>query len=329
MKAAFIKKTGSPDVIQWGDMPIPAIKEHEVLVKVSAVAVDPIDTYFRSGKYVPLQPLPLPFIIGRDMVGTVSNLGSKVTKFKPGQRVWSNSLGIQGRQGSFAEYAAVDENLLYPVPNNVDDKTIVSVIHAGATACLGLIREAMLKASDIIFVSGGGGNIGSAVIQLAKGRGATVFTSTTGKEKLEWCKSLGADLVLDYKKDNIEERVKKAAPQGVDVFWDTSSDPNFDLAVSLMARKGRIILMSGSDAHPPFPVGPFYNKECSLRGFTINSANVNELHQCAEVINLCLEKDQIKGKIAQVLPLSEAAKAHAMMESKPEVWGKIVLTVPC
>lgn len=325
MKAAFIRKTGGPEMIEWGEIPTPAIKDDEVLVKVSAVAVNPIDAYIRSGKY-PLN-LPLPFIIGRDMIGTVSKVGNSVAAFKPGQRVWSNSLGIEGRQGAFAEYAAVPESLLYPAPGGVDDKAIVSVLHAGATACIGLIREAMLKASDTIFVNGGGGNIGSAVIQLAKGRGARVFTSTSGQEKMDWCKSLGADLVLDYRKDKIEEKVQEAALDGVNVFWDTSRQPNFDLAVALLARKGQIILMAGADARSPFPVGPFYQKECSMKGFTLSRARPAELSQYADMINLCLERKQLKSKIAQVLPLSEAAKAHALIESQPEVWGKIVLTV--
>lgn len=327
MKAAFIEKTGAPDVIQWGELPMPSLNDNQVLVKVTAVAVNPVDIYFRSGKYTAVPPLPIPYIIGRDMVGIVDKIGSKVSNFKPQQRVWSNSLGLHGKQGSFAEYVAVDENLLYHAPRNVDDVTIASVLHAGATACLGLIREAMLKSTDTLFVNGGGGNIGSALIQLGKGRGARVITATSGQEKIDWCKSLGADLIIDYKEENVLNKIKQAAPNGVDVFWDTSRNPNFDLAVDMLAKKGRIILMAGSGSHPPFPVGPFYQKECSMKGFTINAATAVELQQCADIINLCLEKEQLTAKIAQKLSLSEAAKAHMMIEGKPEVWGKIILTV--
>lgn len=325
MKAAYIKKTGTPNVIEWGDLPIPEITDNEVLVKVSAVAVNPVDTYIRSGKYH--QNIPLPFIIGRDMVGVVEKVGSKVMDFKLGQRVWSNSLGAYGRQGSFAEYVVVDHDFLYHAPEEVDDKLIVSVLHSGATAALGLIREAMLKSTDMIFINGGGGNIAAAVIQLAKGRGAYVITSTSGKEKVDWCKAIGADIVLDYKEDDLIARMKEIAPDGVNVFWDTSRHPNFDVAVSLLAMKGQIILMAGSGSKPEFPVGPFYNKECSMKGFSLLSANAKELKQCADIINLCLERKQLKSKIAYVMPLSEAAKAHAMMEAPDEVWGKIVLTI--
>lgn len=324
MKAAFFKKTGEPNVIEWGDQPTPTINDDQVLVKVSAVSVNPLDTYIRSGKYKP--QLPQPYIIGRDMVGTVSKVGSDVKDFKPGQRVWSNSLGYGGKQGSFSEYVAVDQDYLYHAPENVDDKLIAAVAHTGATAALGLIRDAKLRATDTIFINGGGGSIGSAVIQLAKARGAHVIVSTSGQDKIDWCKSIGADVVFDYKKDNIEEKVKEVAPDGVNVYWETSRNPNFDLAAAILAKRGRFILMSGSGSTPPFPVGTFYNKECTLKGLTILMASPIELRQCADLINMCMERNQLKGKIAQVLPMSDAAKAHAMMEAKPEVWGKIVLT---
>lgn len=266
-------------------------------------------------------------ILGLDMVGIVEKVGRHVKQFKPGQRVWSNSLGVHGRQGSFAEYVAVDENLLYPAPANVDDVSVVAVLQSGATACLGLIRVAMLKSSEIIFINGGAGNVGSAVIQMASARGARVFTATSGQEKLEWCKSLGAELVLDYRKNDLEIRVKELAPQGVDVFWDTSRHPNFDVSVGLLAPKGRIVLMAGADARPSFPVGPFYHKECILKGFSLLRATPIELKEAAEMINLCLTQNKLKCKIAHVMPLKEAAKAHALMESQQELWGKIVLKV--
>jgi NADPH2:quinone reductase len=325
MKAAFFRKTGEPNVIEWGDLPTPAINDDQVLVKVAAVTVNPLDTYIRSGKYTP--KLPQPYIIGREMVGTVSKVGAHVTEFKPGQRVWTSSLGYGGKQGSFAEYVAVDQDYLYHAPANADDKLLVSVVHTGSTAALGLIRDAQLRATDTIFVNGGGGSIGSAVIQLAKARGAYVIVSTSGQDKIDWCKSIGADIVFDYKKDNLEEKVKEMAPDGVNVYWETSRNPNFDLGINILAKRGRFILMSGSGSNPPFPVGPFYNKECTLKGLTILMASPAELRQCADLVNMCIERNLLKSKIAQVLPMSEAAKAHAMMEARPEIWGKIVLTV--
>lgn len=327
MKAAFIKKTGAPKDIEYGDLPPPDVQDSEVLVKVSAVAVNPIDTYVRSGKYTFMQPLPLPFIVGCDAVGVVTHIGKDVKEFKPGQRVWTNRMGILGRQGSFAEYIAVDQGLLYPAPENIDDIALVAVLHSAATACVGLIRAAMLKASEIIFVNGGAGSVGSAIIQLAVARGARVIAATSGTEKIEWCRKMGAELVLDYHKDNFVEKIKSIAPQGVDVFWDTSQHPNFEVSVPLLTVRGRIVLMAGANSHPTFPVGLFYNKECMMKGFSLISAGQLELKGCAEIINRCLVDGKLHAKIAEVLPLSEASKAHSMIESNSGPWGKIVLKI--
>lgn len=326
MKAAFIRKTGKPEVIEWGTLPSPEIKENEVLVKVSAVAANAVDTYIRSGHYPLMPSLATPFIIGRDMAGTVERLGSGVHGFAVGDKVWTSSAGINSPQGSFADSVAINSAYLYHAPKKVDDLELVSVIHSATTACLGLMRVAQLKANDVLFVNGAGGNVGSAIIQIAKARGSRVIAATSGKEKIDWCKSLHADLVLDYKKDNFEEKVKAFSPEGVNVFWDTSRHPNFDVSISLMAHRGRIVLMAGADARPEFPVGPFYRKELTMGGFVINYASALELRQCADLINVSLENGLLKGKVAEVLPMSEAAKSHTMMESNPDLWGKIVLT---
>jgi len=327
MKAAFFRKTGGPDVIEWGDLPLPELKDDDLLVKTTAVALEHVDTYVRSGKY----PLPknasLPFIVGHDVVGVVEKVGKNVSDFKPGQRVWSVTLGSNGLQGTCSEYVVAPAFHFFPVPDHVDDLEIIAVAQPGITACLGLIRIAMLKNNEIIFVNGGGGSVGSALIQLAALRGARVFASTTGQEKIDWCKSCGAELVVDYKKNDIEKKVRELAPNGVDVFWDTSRQPHFDLSVSLLAFKGRIVIMAGSGSNPPFPVGPFYLKEGTMRGFALFNADPAELKGYAEIINRCVQEKCLKYKIAQVLPLSETAKAHTLLESQPNLWGKILLKV--
>src|SRR6516162_9356175 len=114
MKAAFIETTGSPDVIRYGDLTRPTPKAGEVLVRVAAVAVNPIDLYIRSG--LVQMPLPKPFIIGCDLAGAVEEVGPQAVRFKKGDRVWGSNQGLLGRQGTFAEYAAVQENWLYPTP---------------------------------------------------------------------------------------------------------------------------------------------------------------------------------------------------------------------
>ncbi|MDZ7619951.1 MAG: alcohol dehydrogenase catalytic domain-containing protein, partial [Patescibacteria group bacterium] len=140
MKAAYIERTGAPDAIVFGELPKPKPVGTQVLVKVAAVAVNPIDTYIRAG-IVPAQ-LPEPYILGCDLAGTVESLGPDATRFKPGERVWGSNQGLLGRQGTFAEYAAVDESWLYPTPDEVDDQHAAAIALVGITAHLGLFREA-------------------------------------------------------------------------------------------------------------------------------------------------------------------------------------------
>src|SRR5438132_4364795 len=138
MKAAYIETTGGPEVIRYGDLPQPVPKEGEALVRVGAVAVNPIDTYIRSGAVA--MPLPKPFVIGCDLAGTVEAVGPGVKRFKAGDRVWGSNQGLLGRQGTFAEYACVLEDWLYPTPAGVSDQEVAAVALTGITAHLGLFR---------------------------------------------------------------------------------------------------------------------------------------------------------------------------------------------
>src|SRR5262245_36353170 len=119
MKAAYIEATGAPEVIRYGDLPNPVPKEREVLVKVAASAVNPIDTYIRGGAVA--MPLPFPFVVGCDLAGTVTVAGSGSTRFKVGDRVWGSNQGLLGRQGTAAEFASVKEDYLYPIPPGVKE----------------------------------------------------------------------------------------------------------------------------------------------------------------------------------------------------------------
>ena len=219
VKAAFISSTGAPDVIQFGELPDPSPSSSGVLVRVGAVSVNPIDTYVRGGM-IPM-PIPNPYIIGCDLAGTVEAVGPDATRFKVGDRVWGTNQGLLGRQGTFSELAAVDEEWLYPVPDEVSFEDAAALSLVGITAHLGLVREAALKEGETIFVNGGSGGVGSTVIQVAKAMGAKVIATAGTAEKCELCQNLGADVTINYKEDDIEAAVAEAAPDGVNVFWET------------------------------------------------------------------------------------------------------------
>ena len=328
MKAAYIRTPGAPDVIQYGDIPDPTLGPGQALVKMSAVSVNPIDTYIRNGANY--WPLPDPFVIGCDLAGTVVAVAEGVKNVQVGQRVWCSNQGLMGRQGSFAELCAIDSHWLYPTPDKVSDQDAAACALVGITAHLGLFRTARLQPGETIFVRGGVGGIGSMVMQMAKTVGAKVITTAGSAEKAYRCQQLGADVVIDYTRENVAERIKAAAPAGVNVFWETLREPNFDEAVASMAERGRMVLMAGRDARPPFPVGPFYVKGCSLLGVVMFKATPEEQRQAASDINHWLDRGQLKAIIDRVLPLAQAAEAHRLQEAhtvqkQSSLQGKLVL----
>lgn len=329
MKAAFIEKTGPAlEVIQYGEFPKPTLAPNQVLVRMTAVAVNPIDTYIRNGANY--WELPKPFVIGCDLAGVVEEVGAEATRFKPGTRVWCSNQGLLGRQGTFAEYSAVDEQWLYPIPDGVSDETVAASALVGITAHLGLFREAEIKPGKTIFVNGGSGGVGSMVVQMAKLAGAKVIATAGSDEKCAALQALGADVALNYKSDDLAVAVKSAAPAGVNIYWETVREPDFDKIVPLLAERGRIILMAGRDARPQFPVGPFYVKGCSLHGFVMFKATAEEQRICSNDLNHWFSTGQLKAHISHRLPLSKAAEAHHLQEENTlrkagTLAGKIVL----
>src|SRR5256714_5873804 len=256
MKAAYIQQTGPPENIVYDELPAPKPGPTQCLIKAGAVAVNPVDTYIRSG--LVQMPLPFPFIVGCDLAGAVVEVGSAATRFEPGDRVWGSNQGLLGRQGSFAEFCAIDESWLYPTPKGVSDEQAAAIALVGITAHLGLVRDAKLQKGETIFVHGGSGGVGSTVVQMAKAVGARVISTAGSDKEGELCRKVGANFVLNYKTQDLETELKKIAPAGVSVWWETLREPNFELAVGVLAARGRMIVMAGREARPPFPFWPFF-----------------------------------------------------------------------
>jgi NADPH2:quinone reductase len=330
VKAAYIEKTGAPEVIQYGDLPEPRPGPGEVLVQVKAVAVNPIDLYIRAGTVA--MPLPKPFIIGCDLAGVVAALGPQASRFKVGDRVWGSNQGLLGRQGTFAEKVAVAEDWLYPIPEGVTEIQAVAAGLAGITAHLGLFRCANLQPGETVFVNGGTGGVGSMVVQMARAVGARAITTVGSQEKAALVRSWGADCVLNYRTDDVPARVRDfTRGQGVQVWYETQREPDFLRTVDLMAQRGRIVIIAGRTAQPIFPVGPFYVKGLSLFGFAMFNATTAEQRRAAEDINRWLAAGKLHVPIGKTLPLAGAAAAHRLLEENTlhkagTLIGKVVLT---
>lgn len=327
MKAAYIERTGPAADICLGELPSPEPEylaaDRSALVRVEAVAINHVDTYIRSGAY-PVE-LPLPFIIGRDMVGQVLAVGDKVRRFRAGEAVWSNCLGIDGLQGTFAETIVVPEERLYHLPRGVEPLQAVAAVHSALTAVIGLFTKAQLAAGDTLFINGGSGNVGLAVLQIAKAAGARVGVTAGSEEKAHWCHEMGADLVVNYHRENIGQAIRGFAPDGLDICWEATPSPTgLERAVPFMAPHGQLVMVAGSEQPVAFPAKLFYQRNCSLHGFTVTGITVADLQAYARQINAWLERKVLKPKIAEIMPLSQAAQGHQMLE-EGKVFGKIVL----
>jgi len=328
MKAAYFSATGGPEVLQFGELPTPEPKAGEILVRVRASTVNPIDTYVRSG----LAAIggPFPFITGRDFAGTVVAVGPGVTKHKAGDRVWGANQGMGGRTGSCAEFCLTGENHAYPVPPKVTDEQSAASALVGITAHLGLFQCGRLQPGEWVHVSGGTGGVGMMVIQMAKAAGAKVSTAVGSDEKAALAKKLGADVVLNYKTDDVPAKAKELTG-GLNLWYETQPPGDLDKVVDAMAPRGRIIVMAGRLAKPTFTNGPFYVKGLSMHGFAMFNFSPEEQAACAAAINGWLAAEKLSALVGRRFALAETAAAHRLQEENTlkkagTLTGKIVIT---
>jgi NADPH:quinone reductase-like Zn-dependent oxidoreductase len=320
--AAYVEQRGPAGSIRVGELPVPDLGPDDVLVAVSEVSVNPVDTYVRSGRYD--TPIPLPFIVGRDLVGTVAAVGSAVRGLAEGDAVWANSLGHAGRQGASTELAVVARDRLYRLPAGVDPEAAVAVAHPAVTAYLGWFLRARIRPGWTVFVGGGAGNVGISAIEMARFAGARVVASARDVHT-ERVLAAGADAVVDYRSPDLADRIATAAPDGVDVYWDTSGTNDSEVAAAVLKPGGRMLVTA---ARTPVTVAlaPLYTHDITIDGFVISRASAAEFAQAAELINTMLAAGRLTTRITERLPLARAADAHRLMEDG-EVDGRLLLTI--
>lgn len=321
MRAAYIEQRGPAENIQYGTLPEPVASPGEVLVQVDAVAVNPVDTFVRSGSYP--TAIPLPFVVGRDLVGTVVQASEG---FRTGDRVWCSSLGYDGRQGATAEFAAVPADRLYELPSDVDPVVAVAVAHPASTAYLATVEYGDIRPGETVLIVGAGGNVGSAAVSLAAGSGARVI-AVASQRSLDRCVQLGAHEVYDYTSDWVS-LVSKIHRGAVDVYVDTSGINDIAAAVDLLAPHGRIILISGDgtpETQRQVPLGPLYRKSGSIRGFVMSRASTRQLAAAAQRTAVLLAGGGLTPNSIDLMQFSEAAQAHRRIETEVMGGTRLVL----
>src|SRR5438270_13188293 len=246
MKAFILDRYGSADHVRAGDTPDPELREDDVLVQVHAAGVNLLDSKIRIGEFKRILPYRLPLILGHDVAGVVVRVGSRVRRFKPGDEVYARP--ADGQIGAFAEFSAIKEDDVAIKPKALTMEEAASIPLVGLTAWQALIERANLKQGQKVFIQAGSGGVGTFAIQLAKHIGATVAT-TTSSANTNLVKALGADIVVDYKKDDFEKVL-----QNYDVVLHSQDSAALEKSLRVLKPGGTLISISGPP-DPPFARG--------------------------------------------------------------------------
>src|SRR5205814_1129894 len=241
MKAFIVDRYGSADRVRAGEVPEPEMREDDVLIEIHAAGVNPLDSKIRDGEFKRLLPYRLPLILGNELAGVVIRAGSRVRRFKPGDEVYARP--DKSRIGAFAEFIAVSEDDLAIKPKSLTMEEAAAIPLVGLTAWQALIEKANLKKGQKVLIHAGSGGVGTFAIQLAKHVGATVAT-TTSAANIELVRRLGADIVIDYKKDSFEEILRDC-----DVVLNSLDAQTLKKSLRVLKSGGNLISISG----PPDP----------------------------------------------------------------------------
>jgi NADPH:quinone reductase-like Zn-dependent oxidoreductase len=332
MKAFIVKRYGKKEKLQFADIAEPPINEKDILVHVHAAGVNLLDAKVRNGEFKTFLPYKAPFPLGHDVAGIVTKVGSGVTKFKVGDEVYARP--SDHRIGTFAEFISMNENDAALKPTNISMEEAASIPLVGLTAWQALIEKANLKKGQKIFIQAGSGGVGTFAIQLAKHLGAIVAT-TTGTNNIDLVKSLGADIVVDYKKEDFETILKD-----YDVVLNSQDTKTLEKSLRIVKLNGKVISISG----PPDPdFGIQINANWFLKillkflsagirkkakrlgvnfSFLFMRAEGNQLAEITSLINAGV----IKPVIDKVFPFEQTNEALAYVESG-RAKGKVVIKV--
>ena len=332
MQAFLVDRYGKSGNTRIGEAPVPAVGEHDVLVQVHAASVNPVDFKIRDGELKQVLRFHLPLILGNDLAGVVTQVGAKVTRFRPGDAVYGRP--DKSRIGAFAEFIAMREADVARKPANTTMLEAASLPLVGLTAWQALVERANVQPGQTVLIHAGSGGVGTFAIQLAKHLGATVAT-TTGTTNVEMVKRLGADIVVDYKKERFEDVLRD-----VDVVLDTLGPENVAKSFRVMKPGGKLISISG----PPDPAfarefGLGWPLEQAMRLLSWRTRRQARQHGVSysflfmrpdgeqlQQITALVEAGIIQPVIDQVFPFAQTQEALAYVETG-RAKGKVVIQV--
>ncbi|MCU4925980.1 zinc-binding dehydrogenase [Halobacteria archaeon AArc-dxtr1] len=319
MRAVRLREHGGPEVLQVEDVNRPEPDADELLVEVAAAGVNPVDTYFCDGSY---EPVALPFTPGVDFAGTVTAVGTAVSEFAVGDRVYGTGIGNGTHQGAYAEYATVPTDRVVHLPDGVDAADAGAAGVVGVTAWRALVDLADLDPAEYCLVHGGSGGVGHVAVQLAAAVGARPI-ATAAPEYHDVLRELGAETVLDYSRDDLVQPVLEASDGGVDVVLDHRLDEYLQFDADVAATGCRVVGIGENSPDPAFSNdGVARSNDVSYHFMSM--FNTPDLRVPLRGIAHLLETGAIEIRTARSddLDAADAAQSAVLSES---LFGKVVL----
>lgn len=318
MKAIIVKEFGDTDVLNYEETADLQPNANQILVKIEAAGVNPVDTYIRSGTHA--QKPELPYTPGKDAAGIIEKTGENISKFKTGDRV----LTTGSVTGTYAEFCLCEENQLIKLPENVSFEQGAGVFVPFATAYRALFQKAKVQSGETLLVHGASGAVGVAAIQWAKNAGLKIIGTASSESGKNLAKEQGADFVFDHSKEHYLEEIKDVTGgKGVDVILEMLANENLQKDFEVLKMFGRITVIGnrGSlDFNPRAAMG----KDASIFGMSLFNAPSGDMKEIYEAIFQGLSAGFLNPFVGKSFPLSDAAEAHrAVIEEK--AFGKIVL----
>ncbi|MGX4587292.1 zinc-dependent alcohol dehydrogenase family protein [Paenibacillus chitinolyticus] len=329
MKAVLLETFGAPESFSIGEIPTPAVRPGHVLIRVAASSVNPIDARIRQGLMPNLAP-PAPAVLHGDVAGTVEAVGEGVTKFRPGDEVYGLAGGFKGFGGALAEYMLADAELIARKPASLSMSEAAALPVVALTAWQGLFDRARLQPGQQVLVHAAAGGVGHIAIQLAKWGGADVFATASSGAKLDIASRLGADGVINYRTEPVEDYVRRCSDggQGFGVVFDTVGKDNLDRSFAAARTGGHVVAIAARSTHD---LSPLHAKGLTLHVvFTVLPllTGGGRKHQGETLERLAHLADE--GHLRPLLDeprytFRDAAGAHRRLESGSAI-GKVVLT---
>jgi NADPH2:quinone reductase len=326
MRAIIVREFGPPDVMKLETVPTPVPGPSQVLVRVRAAGVNPVETYIRAGVYA--RKPNLPYIPGSDGAGEVETAGAEVKDFKHGDRVYiagDNVTTVAGA-GTYAEYALCSEAMLHKLPARVsfDQGSAIGVPYG--TAYRALFGRASAKPAETVFVHGATGGVGIAAVQIARAHGLTVIGSGGTDRGLELVREQGASVVVNHKEPSYLDQVMRATNgRGVDVILEMAAHINLDKDLSLLALRGRVVVV-GNRGRVEIEPRQAMARDAAILGMTLFNVTPPELASIHAALVAGLSNGSLSPVVGREMALADAPRAHeAVLE--PGALGKIVLVV--